>query len=112
MPRPEGMLLIRFALASLPRHTFIVRLVYLFDRFSRSEDAFASFFACFSLQGKPSYCRIFLAKANDAAACKFEDYLMFFERRVLSKVRVFRTDGRGEYNNADLFYKRVGVGGR
>ncbi|GAB9477897.1 unnamed protein product, partial [Globisporangium polare] len=58
---------------------------------------------------KSNYCRVFLAKTKDAAAKKFEHFLVFFEKRFDCRVHVLRTDGGGEYQNVDLFCKNTGV---
>ncbi|GAB9476474.1 unnamed protein product [Globisporangium polare] len=58
---------------------------------------------------KSNYCRAFLAKTKDAAAKKFEHFLVFFEKRFDCRVHVLRTDGGGEYQNVDLFCKNTGV---
>ena len=58
---------------------------------------------------KTNYCRVFLAQTKDAAANKFENFLVLFERRFECRIAVLRTDGGGEYQNVDLFCKSTGV---
>ena len=58
---------------------------------------------------KSNYCRVFLARTKDAAAKKFEAFLIHFERLFGFKIHVLRTDGGGEYANIDLFCQRTGV---
>ncbi|CAI5726216.1 unnamed protein product [Hyaloperonospora brassicae] len=58
---------------------------------------------------KTNYCRVFLAQTKDAAAKKFEHFLVLFERRFECRIAVLRTDGGGEYQNVDLFCKSTGV---
>ena len=58
---------------------------------------------------KSNYSRIFLAKTKDAAAKKFEHFLVFFEKMFDCRAHVLRTDGGGEYQNIDIFRKKTGV---
>ena len=52
---------------------------------------------------KNNYCRVFLARTNDATAKQFEAFLVHFEKIFGFKIHVLRTDGGGEYSNVDLF---------
>jgi hypothetical protein len=54
-------------------------------------------------------CRVFVAKAKDAAAKRFEHLLAHFERRFDCRVFVLCTDGGREYNDVDLFCENRGV---
>uniref|UniRef100_A0AAV1TVR6 Integrase catalytic domain-containing protein n=1 Tax=Peronospora matthiolae TaxID=2874970 RepID=A0AAV1TVR6_9STRA len=58
---------------------------------------------------KMNYCRMFHARTKDAAAKQFEAFLVHFEKLFGFKVHLLRTDGGGEYANADLFCNRTGV---
>ena len=58
---------------------------------------------------KSNYCRVFLARTKDAAAKKFIDFLIFFEKKFNCRVHILRTDSGGEYQNVDLFCKKSGV---
>ena len=51
---------------------------------------------------KTNYCRVFLFKTKDQAAKKFEQFLVYFEKRYDCRVNVLHIDGGGEYKNGDL----------
>ncbi len=58
---------------------------------------------------KTNYCRVFLARTKVKAAEMFKHFLAYFEKRFNCKIHILRTDGGGEYQNVDMFWKQTGV---